>query len=40
MQQQMMMEQQALEQAANLQEDGSEQGGRASNTMSARPNGR
>lgn len=39
MQQQMMMQQQALAQAANLQEDGTEQGGRASNTMSARPNG-
>lgn len=39
MQQQMMMQQQALEQAQNLQEDGTEQGGRASNTVSPRPNG-
>lgn len=39
-QQQMMMQQQMqAEQAANMQEDGSQMGGRQSNTMSPRPNG-
>mgnify|MGYP003132930905 FL=1 len=39
-QQQMMMQQlQAEQEAANLQEDGTPQGGRQSNTMSPRPNG-
>jgi hypothetical protein len=41
-QQQMMMQQQqaALAQAANLQEDGTEMGGRQDNNFSPRPNGR
>jgi hypothetical protein len=39
-QQQMMMQQMAAQEAANLQEDGTEKGGRQDNYMSARPNGR
>ena len=39
-QQMMMMQMQAEQEAANLQEDGTPQGGRQSNTMSPRPNGR
>ena len=38
--QEMMMQQQAAEQAANLQEDGTEKGGRQDNYMSPKPNGR
>ena len=38
-QQQMMMQQMAAQQSANLQEDGSEMGGRETNMISARPNG-
>jgi len=39
-QQQMMLEQMAMQDGANLQEDGTEQGGRQSNYVSQRPNGR
>lgn len=39
-QQQAMMQQMAAQEAANLQEDGSQMGGRESNMMSPRPNGR
>jgi len=38
-QQQMMMQQMQMQEAANLQEDGTPQGGRQSNTISPRPNG-
>ncbi len=38
-QQQMMMQQMAAEQGANLQEDGTEMGGRQDNYMSPKPNG-
>jgi hypothetical protein len=38
-QQQAMMQQAALAQSQNLQEDGTQQGGRDSNFVSARPNG-
>jgi len=34
-----MMQQQAMQEAANLQEDGTPMGGRQSNTVSPRPNG-
>ena len=37
---QMQQEQMAAEQAANLQEDGTEMGGRQDNFMAQRPNGR
>jgi hypothetical protein len=39
-QQQMMMQQMAAQEGANLQEDGTEQGGRQDNYISQRPNGR
>ena len=39
-QQQQMMQQMAAQEAANLQEDGTEQGGRHDNYMAQRPNGR
>jgi hypothetical protein len=39
-QQEMMQQQMAAEQAANLQEDGTEMGGRQDNNFSSKPNGR
>jgi len=38
-QQELMMQQMAAQEAANIQEDGTPQGGRESNTISPRPNG-